>query len=158
MVGAEDPPVVRRDTLCYGDLQMSDHFTLRLRTGTTERLNRRARLTKTAPRSLAARYVEEGLRRDSHPLIHFVDGQTGRRAALAGTNLDVWEVIATVRDNENDAAEAADYLDVPVGLIEAVTTYYGEYRDEIDEEIALNASESERGLAAWQRGRQALRQ
>lgn len=136
---------------------VSDHFTLRFKAGTTERLRRRARVAGTAPRSLAARYVEEGIRHDDHPLIHFVDGETGRRAALTGTNLDVWEVIATVRDNANDLREAADYLDVPVGLVEASVAYYGEFSPEIDEQIALNEAESERGLAAWRQGQQALR-
>jgi uncharacterized protein (DUF433 family) len=137
-------------------IEMSDHFTLRLQTGTTERLQRRARVAGTAPRRLAARYVEEGIRHDDHPLIHFVEGETGRRAALLGTSLDVWEVIATIRDNDSDVPAAADYLGVPVGLAEAAVTYYGDYHAEIDEEIALNEAESERGLAAWRKGRQAV--
>ena len=136
---------------------MSDHFTLRFQPGTTERLKRRARTAGAAPRRLAARYVEEGIRHDDHPLIHFVDGETGRRAALLGTGLDVWEVIATVRDNDDDAAAAADYLGVPGGLVEAAVGYYGEFQQEIDEEIALNEAESERGLATWRNGQAALR-
>jgi len=36
----------------------------------------------------------------THPLIQFVDGPSGRRASLIGSGLDVWEVIATVRDND----------------------------------------------------------
>ncbi len=43
----------------------------------------------------------------------------GRRAALWGTGLDVWEVIATVRDNDSRLAAGAQYLGVSVGLIEA---------------------------------------
>ncbi len=35
--------------------------------------------------------------------------------------------------------------------------YYGEFRDEIDEEIALNEAESERGFEVWKLGQQALR-
>jgi predicted transcriptional regulator len=132
------------------------HFTLRLSTGTSERLERRARALGTAPRTLAARYIEEGVRRDDHPLVHFVDGETGRRAALLGTHLDVWEVIATVRDNANDVIEAAEYLGVPAGVVEAAVTYYGEFRDEIEAEIALNDVESERALAAHRRGQAAL--
>lgn len=134
---------------------MSDHFTLRFQAPTTERLNRRARVLGTKPRTLATRYVEEGIRHDDHPLIHFVDGPSGRRAALLGTQLDVWEVIATVRDNA-DVAKAAKYLQVPAGLVEAAVIYYGEFRDEIDAEIALNAAESDRAHAAWMAGRQAL--
>jgi len=136
---------------------MSDHFTLRFPEGIVERLQRRSRAAGAAPRSLAARYVDEGLRHDDHPLIHFVDGETGRRAALLGTGLDVWEVIATVRDNEDDIAAAADYLSVPGGSVDAAVGYYGEFRQEIDEEIALNAAESERGLAVWRNGQAALR-
>lgn len=135
---------------------MSEHFTLRLMTGTTDRLHRRARLADLPARSLAARYVEEGVRHDDHPLIHFVDGETGRRAALLGTQLDVWEAIATVRDNDGDAHEAAEYLGLPVGAIDAAVAYYGEFTDEIDEEIALNHAESERALAVAQQGRAAL--
>jgi hypothetical protein len=137
---------------------MSDHFTLRFQPATTRRLERRARATGAKPRTLATRYVEEGLRRDDHPLIHFVDGASGRRAALIGTQLDVWEVIATVRDNDNDVAEAAAYLNVPRGLVEAAVIYYGEFHDEIDEEIAVNADEAERGHAAWLAGQETLSQ
>jgi uncharacterized protein (DUF433 family) len=135
---------------------MSEHFTLRFPAATSERLERRARAAGAKPRTLAARYVEEGIRRDDHPLVRFVDGPSGRRAALTGTQLDVWEVIATLRDNHNDIGATAEYLHVPPGLVEAVVTYYGEFRDEIDEEIAVNLAESERAHAAWQAGRQAL--
>ena len=125
--------------------------------GTTERLKRRAQETGIAPRTLAARYVEEGLRHDEHRMIRFVDGETGRRAALSGTGLDVWEVIATVRDNDGDAAATAEYLGVPAGLVEAAITYYGAFTDEIDGEIARNDEASRRGLEAWQQGQRALR-
>ncbi len=137
---------------------MSDHFTLRFQTATSQRLERRARAAGAKPRTLAARYVEEGIRHDDHPLIRFVDGPSGRRAALTGSQLDVWEVIATVREHGNDLAEAADYLGVPRGLVEAAATYYGEFRDEIDEEIAVNRAEAERAFAAWKAGQQAIGQ
>ena len=135
---------------------MSDHYTLRLPPGTTRRLEHRAKRCGRPPRSLAQRYVEEGLRHDDHPLIHFVDGPSGRRASLLGTGLDVWEIIATVRDNGNDPEAAAEYLAVPQGLVEAAIAYYGEFREEIDEELALNHAEWELGHAAWQAGRRAL--
>jgi uncharacterized protein (DUF433 family) len=135
---------------------MSDHFTLRLQTGVSERLRRRARRMGLAPRPLAQRYVEEGVRHDDHPLIHFLPSVVGRRSVVMGTGLDVWEVIATVRDNKNDLAETAAYLGIPVGLVEAAVNYYGEYSDEIDEQIADNEAEYERGYAAWEAGQRAL--
>jgi uncharacterized protein (DUF433 family) len=135
---------------------VSDHFTLRLRPGVSERLAVQAQRAGLAPRTLAQRYVDESLRREDHPLVRFVDGPSGRRAALVGSGLDVWEVIATVRENGNDPEETAAYLKVAPGLVQAAISYYGDYRDEIDAEIALNEAEWERGYAAWEAGKQAL--
>ena len=148
--------VTLRDTpwyFCY----MADHYTLRLAPGTKQRLNTLAHRAHLPERTLAQRYVEEGLRHDMHPLIHFLDGPSGRRASLVGRGLDVWEVIATVRDNDGSIPLAAQYLQVPAGLVEAAAAYYGEYRDEIDNEIESNESEYERGRAAATAGEQALR-
>jgi hypothetical protein len=135
---------------------MSDHFTLRLRPGVGERLAMQARRAGLAPRTLAQRYVDESLRREDHPLVRFVDGPSGRRAALVGSGLDVWEAIATVRDNDNDLEEAAAVLETTPGLVQAAVTYYGEYREEIDAEIDLNRAEWERGYAAMEAGKKAL--
>jgi uncharacterized protein (DUF433 family) len=137
---------------------MADHYTLRLAPGTRQRLTEWARRAGLPERSLAQRYVEEGLRHDAHPLIQFLDGPSGRRASLVGRGLDVWEVIATIRDNHGSIRQAAEYLEVPAGLVEAAVAYYGGYRDEIDQEIELNEAEYERGQAAATAGEQALRE
>ncbi len=91
-----------------------------------------------------------------HPLIQFLDGPSGRRAGLVGRGLDVWEVIATVRDNERSLTLAAEYLQIPVGLVEAAVAYYGEFSEEIDLEITSNESEYDRGYAAAVAGLRAL--
>ena len=93
---------------------------------------------------------------DEHPLIRFADGPSGRRAALVGTGRDVWEVIAAVRANDGDARETAEYLEIPLGLVQAAISYYGAYRDEIDERIAANEREAEEGRRAWLAGQAAL--
>jgi len=136
---------------------MAEHYTLRLAEGTKQRLAERARRAGVAERTLAQRYVEEGLRHDVYPLIQFLDGPSGRRASLVGRGLDVWEVIATVQDNNGSIAAAAEYLQVPAGLVEAAVAYYGEYRHEVDEQIERNEAEYERGRAAAVAGEQALR-
>jgi uncharacterized protein (DUF433 family) len=123
----------------------------------TDCLGARARSRGVAPRTLAQRYVEEGLRTDEHPLIRFVDGPAGRRPRLQGTGLDVWEVISVVRDNDGNEREAAEYLGIPLGLAQAAVAYYGAYQDEIKEWIDLNARESEAAHEAWLAGRQALK-
>ena len=93
---------------------------------------------------------------DEHPLVRFVDGPAGRRARLVGTGKDVWEVIATVRDNDNDLQEAADYLRLSLGLLQAAVAYYGAYTSEIDELIADNERLAEETRAAWGAGQAAL--
>jgi hypothetical protein len=120
---------------------VADHYTLRLAPGVRQRLSESARRAGIQERTLAQRYVEEGLRHDAHPLIQFLDGPSGRRASLLGRGM----------------AEAAGYLQIPAGLVEAAVAYYGEYQDEIDREIELNEAEYERGRAAAAAGEQALR-
>jgi uncharacterized protein (DUF433 family) len=96
------------------------------------------------------------LRREEHPLVRFAEGPSGRRAALVGSGLDVWEVIAAVRENDNEPERVAALLEIPVALVQAAVAYYGEYREEIDAQIALNEAEWERGYAAWEAGQRAL--
>lgn len=144
-------------TLCVYPEPVADHYTLRLAPGIRQRLTDWARRPGMPERSLAQRYLDEGLRHDAHPLIQFLDGPSGPRASLAGRGLDVWEVIATIRDNDGSITLAAEYLQVPAGLVEAAVAYYGEYKAEIDREIEFNQAEYERGIAAGAAGEQALR-
>jgi len=95
---------------------------------------------------------------DEHPLIRFVDGPAGRRARIMGTGKDVWEVIAAVRENSGDAVETARYLEMPLGLVQAAITYYGAYRDEIDQWIEANEQEAAEAHAAWTAGQAAVKQ
>jgi len=46
--------------------------------------------------------LDEAIRMRRAPGVAFVDGATGRRAVIAGTALDVWEVVATWRNVEED--------------------------------------------------------
>ncbi len=70
---------------------------------------------------------------DEHPGIHFVDGEMGRRPAVLGCGLDVWEIVSVVRDNSGSKEEAAAYLELEQSLVEIAMGYYGSNRDEIDE-------------------------
>ncbi|HEX2317958.1 MAG TPA: hypothetical protein VHJ18_03145 [Streptosporangiaceae bacterium] len=137
---------------------MSQPLSVRLNESTLSRLGARARRVRLPPRTLAQRYVEEGLRMDEHPMIRFADGPAGRRARLLGTGKDVWEVIAVVKDNRGDAAEAARYLEMPVGLIQAAIAYYGAYTVEVDQQIEANEQEIAEAQAAFEAGQAALRQ
>jgi hypothetical protein len=136
---------------------MSQPVSLRLPKPTVERLGARAQREQMPPRTLAQRYVEEGLRMDDHPLVRFMDGPAGRRARLIGTGSDVWEVIAAVRDNDGNLGETADYLQMSLGLLQAAVTYYGAYPDEVDQWIERNEREAAEAHAAWLAGQAALR-
>jgi uncharacterized protein (DUF433 family) len=136
---------------------MSQPLSVRLNDATLARLGNRARRIRLAPRTLAQRYVEEGLRMDEHPLIRFADGPAGRRARLVGTGKDVWEIIAVVSDNGGDPAEAARYLEIPLGLIQAAIGYYGNYTSEIDQLIELNEQETAEAHAAYLAGQAAIK-
>lgn len=89
-----------------------------------------------------------------HPLIWFAEGPAGRRAQIVGTGMDVWEIIEVVRDNDRDVHQAADYLEMPLGLVQAAVTYYGAYPDEIDEWIDLNARDARQAHDAWLAGQE----
>lgn len=136
---------------------MSNPLSLRLGDATVERLKTRASRVQMPPRTLAQRYVEEGLRMDEHPLVRFADGPAGRRARLVGTGSDVWEVIAAVKDNAGDIAETADYLQMALGLVQAAVAYYGAFPAEIDERIERNEQVSAEAHSAWLVGQAALR-
>lgn len=135
---------------------MSHPLSVRLNDATIARLGRHAQRVHLPPRTLAQRYVEEGLRMDEHPLIRFAEGPAGRRARLVGTGKDVWEVIAAVRDNDADAAETARYLEIPLGIVQAAITYYGAYTEEIDQWIEANEEEAAEAQAAWMAGKAAV--
>lgn len=125
------------------------HVSLRVAAPTFEELERRAREAGQPRNALAERYIAEGLRMDEHPQVSFREGPLGRRAALAGTRLDVWQVMQTVRDHGNSIEEAADYLDLPVEKVRAAVRYYAAYRKEVDEFAARAAAAAERAEAAW---------
>jgi hypothetical protein len=109
-------------------------MSVRLNDATISRLGARAQRIHLAPRTLAQRYVEEGLRMDEHPLVRFADGPAGRRARLIGTGKDVWEV-----------------------MVQAAIAYYGAYTAEIDQQIEANEQEAARAHAAYLAGQAALR-
>ena len=119
---------------------------------TVRRLKDHATETGAGQTALAQRYIEEGIRRDEHPLIFFRQAAAGRRAALVGSRLDVADVVTTIRQNDGSVADAAEYLEVPAEQVEAAARYYAEYKGEVDEliERAEHAAERERERARRQ--------
>jgi uncharacterized protein (DUF433 family) len=133
------------------------HRSFRFSRSTLERLDARAHEIRETRTGLAERYVEEGLRMDEHPGIGFADGPGGRRAVVLGSGLDVWEVVATVKQNNGSVEAAARYLEVGVAPIRAAVRYYATFPDEIDDTLDRQESSAEREQAAAERERTALR-
>lgn len=117
-------------------------------------LEDRARYLGERKTALAERYVAEGLEMDEHPGIHFVEAPMGRRPAVMGCGLDVWEIVKVVRDNEDSVEDAAAYLEVDPELVHSALRYYGSNRREIDDWIRrveeFNRREHEKWLRAQQ--------
>jgi uncharacterized protein (DUF433 family) len=132
------------------------HRSFRFSETTLRRLDERAREIRETRTGLAERYVEEGLRMDEHPGVVFADGATGRRAVLAGTGLDVWEVVDTVRQNRGSVEAAARYLELPVGAVRTAVRYYAAFQGEIDDLVARRDAGAERERAAAERERALL--
>jgi hypothetical protein len=65
-------------------------------------------------------------------------------------------VISTVRQNDNSPEAAAAYLEIPVPQVQAAVTYYADFKDEIDREIAEREEVAEEQLARWKRQQEAL--
>ena len=120
-----------------------------------ELLEERADRVGESANALAARYLEEGLRRDEHPLIAFVDRPAGRRAMLAGTRLNVADVVAVAK-SAGSVEGAAESLDLPIWKVRAALRYYADFRDEIDAEMERDSRLAEREEARWRAERSAL--
>jgi uncharacterized protein (DUF433 family) len=125
----------------------------RLSSRTLELLGERAGETSESRNALAERLLDEGLRIDRHPLIRFRTGGSGlRRPALVGTRVDIWQVIDTVRGEDGNVADAAEYLGLTEAMVRAAVDYYADFAEEIDayraEELAFAERERERSERA----------
>lgn len=124
--------------------------------GTLRLLDVRAKLSGAQRTKLAERYLREGLLMDEHPGIHFVDGAMGRRPAIAGMALDVWEIVKVVQDNDGSVEQAAAYLEIEPRVVRLATEYYGSNREEIDSWIARVHELNEREHAKWLAAQEAI--
>lgn len=132
----------------------TNRLSLKIKASTLDQLEARSREQREQVAHLAERYIEEGLRLETHPGIVFRDGPTGRRAAVAH-GPDVWEVIPVVRNvggqGEQALEQAAQRLDLTLAQVHAAARYYAEYRDEIDARIRDNEELAAHLEADWLR-------
>ena len=95
-----------------------------------------------------AELLEEGIRMRRVPGIVFADGPTGRRARIAGTGLEVFEVIDVYRANHGDGAKLRQWFkSLDDAQLDAALAYYQAYPFEID--ARLDADEHAAIEALW---------
>jgi uncharacterized protein (DUF433 family) len=83
--------------------------------------------------------LEEAIKMRRCPGIVFASGVSGRRARVAGTGIEVWEVVAQYKGSNRDQEllQHAFHWLAP-GQIKAALGYYAAYPAEIDALIARN--------------------
>ncbi len=87
-----------------------------------------------------AELLAEAIRMRRAPGILFADGPGGRRAVVAGTGLDVWEVIATWREvGEDHELLRRAYSWLGEAQLRAALGYYALYPAEIDARLEREA-------------------
>ncbi|MFQ5804199.1 MAG: hypothetical protein ACE5JQ_15015 [Candidatus Methylomirabilales bacterium] len=89
--------------------------------------------------AVANELLAEAVKMRRCPGIFFADGPSGRRARIAGSGLDVWEVIATYNSLDRDFDRlrgAYHWLSEP--QLRAALGYYAAYPEQIERQIALN--------------------
>lgn len=81
--------------------------------------------------------VDEAIRLRRAPGIVFLDGPSGRRAVIAGTGLDVWEVVAVWQEYGRSYDELKQSFDwLTDAQLRAALSYYTLYPHEVDRRLA----------------------
>jgi uncharacterized protein (DUF433 family) len=87
--------------------------------------------------SVANELLAEAVKMRRCPGVVFADGPSGRRARIAGTGLDVWEVMATYKSLDRDLDRLRQaYHWLSDAHLRAALGYYAAYPEEIDRQIA----------------------
>ena len=83
--------------------------------------------------------LEGAIKMHRCPGIAFAEGVSGRRARIAGTGIEVWEVIANYKSVEKDLKRLITiYHWLTEIQLRAALAYYSAYPDEIEDLIGRN--------------------
>lgn len=111
---------------------------IRLSEGLEREIERDAQLRGQSFTSTTSEMLAEAVRMRRVPGVVFTDGPAGRRATVAGTGLDVWEVIATWKNvGEQWGALRESYDWLTDFQLRSAVAYYKIYPEEIDARLAV---------------------
>ena len=121
---------------------------LRLPPETMSEIERMAKETGQDFSNMAKDLLEEALKMRRCPGILFAEGTSGRRARVAGTGIEVWEVIATFKSLKKDLKRLRKaYHWLSNEQLKAALGYYTAYPHEIDRLIQQNEGWDEARVA-----------
>lgn len=119
-------------------------FSLRLPPETLKEIRALARQLARPSSYIASTLIEEGLRLRRCPGIVFTDGPAGRRATVAGSGIDVWEVIRLYKACGEDVEGLARALpQLSRRQLDAALHYSRCYPQEIAERLAREEAAEE---------------
>lgn len=112
---------------------------LRIPEETIKEIEDLARASKKDFTTVANELIEEAIRVHRCPGTVFTEGVSGKRARIAGTGIEVWEVVATYRSVGEDFERLSkSYHWLTVQQLKSALGYYRVYTSEIDAIIADN--------------------
>ena len=102
-----------------------------------QEISREAEAQGVSWSAMTTALLAEALKMRRVPGIVMADGPSGRRAVVAGSGLDVWEIIATWQACDRDEQQLAEnYPWLTAPQWRAALAYYDLYPDEIDQRLA----------------------
>ncbi|MCJ7832975.1 MAG: DUF433 domain-containing protein [Deltaproteobacteria bacterium] len=114
---------------------------LRIPTETLKEIDQMSKETGKDFSSVTNDLLSEALRMRQCPGIVFAEGVSGRRSRVAGTGIEVWEIIANYLSLEKDFNHLKKtYHWIKPEQLKAALGYYSSYPEEIDRLIEKNES------------------
>lgn len=118
-------------------------MSVRLEESLREALRDHARRTGKPMSRVINELLEMAVRMQRFPGIVFVEGPAGRRAHLAGTGLDVWEIVELLKEYRSASRLGEAFPSLPSRTIQVAEAYARTYPEEIETFLKLNAREPE---------------
>ena len=123
-------------------------FSIRLETQEDSFVKEEARRLRRPRGAVVEAYTAEAIRMRRFPGIAFRGDDYRRRAWVIGTGLDVWELVALLRDFGSEQELAREYELTP-GQIRVAIAYYQEFRDEVEESLERGRRDQEELAARY---------
>jgi len=120
----------------------SDPFSIRLAMPEDRFVREEAKRLRQSRGTIVEAYTAEAIRMRRFPGIAFRGEDQRRRAWVLGTGLDVWEIVALVREFGSEQKVVKEYELTP-GKIRVALAYYNESKSEIEEQLTLSRRSAE---------------